>query len=262
VVNTRARHQASDLDAMLAAAGAESVSFPCIAIAPPNAAAEFEAAVTHLVAGGFNWIAFTSANAVLAVVRELERHDLRRGAGLTVKVAAIGTATADAIAGHFGAMPAVVAETQSAAGLADTAWIRPGESVLLPVSDLARPVLQTALAARGALVTAVQAYRTVLGTGGEDVPRMLIRGEIDAVAFTSPSTVTGFVARHLRESGRRPVLNGVVVACIGGTTVTAARDNGFNQALAAEPHSLDGLLTALQTAFSPSISGERSWPSR
>jgi uroporphyrinogen-III synthase len=159
------------------------------------------------------------------------------------------------VARQFPQAQVAVPATQSGAALAAIVAIRPGESVLVPASNIANDDLRSALIARGVEVTVVEAYRTLVGFGGADLPRLLVRGEVDAVTFTSPSTVKGFVARLNKEFGRKPALDGVVVACIGATTLVEAREQGFAHAIAANPQSLEGLVSALSTAFSISRQG-------
>lgn len=255
IVNTRAVQQAAELDASIVARGAVPVSYPCIALAPPADPAPLRRAVDRLLEGGFDWIAFTSVNAVEAVAAALDGRSLPD----SVPVAAVGAATANAVARRLGVDPVVVAHKPSGASLAEALPVAPGQSVLIPASDIARRELPEALRDRGSEVAVVAAYRTTIGEGGADLPALLGRGDIDAVVFASPSAVDGFVTRYRREAGSFPELSGVAVGCIGATTLGAARAHGFAHAVAADDNSLSGMLDALAHAASIAHHGGSSW---
>jgi uroporphyrinogen-III synthase len=136
----------------------------------------------------------------------------------------------------------LIPEEYSADALADELDIFDGMRLLLPQSEIARAVLAETLRKRGAEVRAITAYRTVRGSGGVDAAGMLRRGEIDAVTFTSPSTVINFVARI----GFVP---DVPAASIGGQTSQAARELGFAVIVEAEKHTVEGMVAALAAHF-------------
>jgi uroporphyrinogen-III synthase len=70
----------------------------------------------------------------------------------------------------------------------------------------------------------------------------LTEGRVDALAFTSASTVDGFV----RVAG---VVRGPRVACIGPVTARAARTAGFKVHAVARPHTIEGLVEGLERAL-------------
>jgi uroporphyrinogen III methyltransferase / synthase len=96
----------------------------------------------------------------------------------------------------------------------------------------------------------VDAYRTIFATS---LPReardALRRGEVDGVTFTSASTVRGFVsargARVIRGASGRPPK----IVCIGPVTAAAARDAGLRPAAVAKPHTIEGLIAAIDRAL-------------
>jgi uroporphyrinogen-III synthase len=116
--------------------------------------------------------------------------------------------------------------------------------VLLPRADRANPILPATLEKAGADVCEVIAYRTVT-EGIDDKTRSLIAdGKVDAITFTSASTVEGFLAQVtpdlLRQGGVRPRL-----VTIGPESSRAVRKAGLEVTAEADPHTIDGLVSAL-----------------
>jgi uroporphyrinogen-III synthase len=247
VANTRAVHQAAALDARLRAEGAIPVPFPCLSIEPISDTRELDAALNGAITGAFDWVLFTSVNTARVAGERLRLIGME--AGLPCLVAAVGRATADAVEQALGrAVDLIPApHEQHAAALAAALPIAEGERVLIPASSQARPELAEALQARGATVTVVTAYETVPAVPDTDLPALL--NAVDAVAFASPSAVAGF-AERLAASGLEPeALAGLIVACIGPTTLAAARSARFPDPLLAREQSLSGIIELLQTAW-------------
>lgn len=247
IVNTRAEHQAGELDERLHAAGALPLAYPCIAIVPPTDMDPLDDALRAAVDGAFDWLVLTSANVVAALAERLDA----LGAGrlpAALRTAAVGAGTAAACVRSLGHTPVAVPGDAVAEALLAGLPAVDGARVLLPQGDLARPLLAEGLTDRGAAVTAVTAYRTVRGSGGVDLPRLLDAGRVDAAACTSPSTVYNLIARVETEGGSRQRLQRLPVACIGPVTAAAAEGAGLS-ALTARPHSLDGLIEALNACL-------------
>ena len=248
IVNTRAEHQAAVLDDLLHARGAVTLEYPCLEIVPVDDASAFDAALRDLIAGRYHWLTLTSANTVFALARRLESAGLKL-TGASFRSAAIGPATREAARRWLGLESMVVSEEFVAESMADAIPIRSGERVLLPESTIARTTLADMLRARGADVTVVPVYRTECGHGGEDVPGLLAQGKIDALTFTSTSTVTNFLERLAREGGRLDDLRGVCAACIGPVTADAARRGGFVNVLMPSEYTLTALAAAMDNYF-------------
>jgi uroporphyrinogen-III synthase len=157
-------------------------------------------------------------------------------------VGAVGPRTAGLVEEAFGRAPTVVPDTATGASLGDA--VPPGEGeVLLPRGDLAADDLDRALERRGWTPVRVVAYRTVTATAlPHAVLEALAGGVVDLLAFTSASTVRGFV----ELVGDRP-WSGRVVS-IGPVTSATCRELGLTVAAEADPHDLDGLLVALVAA--------------
>lgn len=232
IVVTRPRSQARGLVERLEAAGARVVEVPTIGIVDPP---DGGAALREAAAGSYDWVAFTSANAVGRFCDSLAGGALPAG----VRVAAVGPGTAGALAAR-GLGADLVARRSVAEGLVEDFPAGPG-SVLVPQAEAARDALAEGLRAKGWAVTTVVAYRTVEVAVGPEVAAAAARA--DAVAFTSASTVRSFL------DGAGPAALPPVVVCIGPRTAAAAADRGVTVTAVAQHHTLDGLVAALASAL-------------
>jgi uroporphyrinogen III methyltransferase/synthase len=237
VVVTRTAEQAGPLSDALRAAGAHVIGVPVQAVTGPEDPDALRAAAAR--AGTYHWVAFTSANAVERFVPLLR--DGRDLAG--VRLAAVGAATAEALARHH-LVADLVADPPTAAGLAASFPDPPegGGRVLFPRAAAAGPDLADGLAVRGWVVDDVTAYRTVAaGTPPEVVRRALQTA--DAITFASGQTVAAYTAQGLAVPP--------VVACIGPVTRAAAEAAGLTVTVTAAEPSADGLVTALAAVLGP-----------
>lgn len=240
VVVTRTREQAGDLVRLLEDRGATVWDSPLIRVEPPADGAPLRAAVRSLAT--FDWVVFTSANGVTRFWEALEREALDARAFGAARVACIGPGTAAALA-RRGVRPDLVPEAYVAEALLDALARAGGVSgacILLPRAASGRPVLPEGLRALGAEVVEVEAYRTVPETAGAaELRSWLAAGRIDALTFTSPSTVASFVDSVGVETGR------ALVAAIGPVTADAARALGLPVHIVATEHTMAGLVEAL-----------------
>ena len=247
VLVTRAREQASALSERLAELGARPLEFPGIRIEPLRDAAELDAALARL--GEFSWVILTSANGVRAAFERLAAvgRDARAFGGL--RVGAIGPATAAAL-GERGIradyVPTTFTSEAVAAELAPL--LRPDDRILLLRADIAPRALVEQLGRSGAAVENVTAYRTVPDLGSRDEVRQLLRsGQLDAVTFTSSSTVRNLLDT-LGDDAR--LLSHTLLACIGPVTAATASERGLRVDVVAQVHTIDGLVEALVEALS------------
>ena len=248
VVVTRAAAQAGALRDALEAEGARVVLAPTIVIEPPADWAPLDAALGR--AGAYRWIIFTSVNGVEMVRRRLGESgrgvEELRGS----RVAAIGPATAAALAA-WGLAPALVPEEYVAEGLARrlAGALVPGDRVLLPRAAETRDLLVRELSAAGAAVDEVAAYRTRPAAGtGAAVKALLARGEVDVVTFTSSSTARYFAA--LFAPGELAFLmRGVRVACIGPITRATAEELGLSTAIMPAEYTIPALAAAIASHY-------------
>jgi uroporphyrinogen III methyltransferase / synthase len=233
---TRTRAQAGKLSAMLRDAGAEPLEFPAIKIVEPSTYAPLDEALKRV--GRYAWVLFTSTNTVEAVFRRLPPLDARAFADSGV--AAIGPATADALRAH-GIEPDLVPSKYTTEALAKQLGVAPNEgtAVLLPQADDAPRDLERALAANDWSVDVVPAYRTVPDADAVEAGREALKAGVDAVLFTSASTVENFV----RNWGTPPP--GTVVCCIGPRTAEAAQRAGIASAAESPESSIEALVNTL-----------------
>lgn len=250
IVNTRAVHQAQALSDLLRQHDAVPLEYPCIAITPPQETSALDAALRDLLAGGFDWLLLTSANTVFAIAERLKILE-RTFAGTRFRVAAVGAATAETARRQLGLEIADLPPEYTAEALADHLPIGEGSRVLLPQSAFASPTLAQRLTARGANVTLVTAYQTMQASGGVLLSGVLAAGRIDAITFTSPSTVTYFLQRLEAEGGQATAaVHQLPAACIGAKTAAAAQHYGFRRLAVAPEQTLAGLIAALEMCFS------------
>lgn len=242
VLVTRSRDQASELSALLQEQGAEPVEFPVIRISPPESFDELDSALDRIET--YDWILFTSANAVRAVIDRL--HDLGSDVRWLKgpKVGAIGPATAESI-GCLGVRVDFTPSEFVAESVVEEFPEDPaGKRVLIPRAKEAREVLPQKLREKGAQVDVVTSYQTEIEEScAPPVREMLQRGEIDIITFTSSSTVKNFI----QLVGRESVPEGVTVACIGPITAQTAEEHGLKPDIVAEEYTIEGLVRALVT---------------
>jgi uroporphyrinogen III methyltransferase / synthase len=239
VVVTRAREQASELRHRLEGLGAEVVELPAIAVEP----VPFD--LPDL--GRYRWLVFTSANGVRAFFhRGLSPAGLDARALAGVRLAAIGPGTAAALADH-GLRTDLLPERFVAESLLD-AFPPPAaddERVLLARAEKARDVLPAGLSERGYAVDVLAVYRTVKAAPDPDVLERVRRGEVDALTFTSSSTVTNLCDLLADVPSPQPL-----VASIGPVTSKTALERGLRVDVEAREHTIDGLIDALLGALS------------
>ena len=252
VLVTRPRDQAADLVDRLEAMGAEAVEAPMIRIVPPENLAPLDEACAG--AASFDWVVFTSVNAVDAFFDRL-RHsaaDLRVLGG--VKLGAVGAATAERLLRHGLKVDLTPSEYRAEGllhALTERGSVR-GLKVLLPRADIGREVIAEELTARGAAVTEVVAYRTITAEPDRDdepdVYRMLLDRRLDVVTFTSPSAVRGFV-KLLGAEPAADLLRTTVVASIGPVTAEAATRCGIHSAVVPAQYTVPALVDAIVEHF-------------
>ncbi|MFH1833696.1 MAG: uroporphyrinogen-III synthase, partial [bacterium] len=201
MVNTRSPKQARELDALLTERGAHTVPYPCIDIAPALDPAPLDDALRRACLGEYGWLVFTSANAVEAVEARLRELGIPAGSLARARVATVGSGTAAVLADRMGIGAELYPEEHLAEALADQLVVRGAQRVLVPQAERAREALVRVLRANSVEVEAVTAYRTVLGSGGADVPGLLGSGRVDAVVFASPSAVDNMAVRFQQENG-------------------------------------------------------------
>jgi uroporphyrinogen III methyltransferase/synthase len=241
----RTKEQSAGLATRLRGFGALSEEVPTISVEPPRNPQQMDKAVRGLVEGRYEWIAFTSVNAVKAVREKFEEYGLDARAFSGLKIAAVGDKTAEAIATWGIRADLVPTGEQSARGLLEE-WppyddlLDPINRVFLPRADIATETLVAGLIDLGWEVDDVTAYRTVRAAPPPAPTREAIKtGKFDAVMFTSSSTV-----RNLVGIAGKPHTS-TIIACIGPATAKTAEEHGLRVDVLAESPSVEVLADAL-----------------
>jgi len=277
ILVTRPRAQAADLCDKLAALGAEPILFPTIEIAPMEDYSALDRAITALDwpegRARYQWVIFTSVNGVAAFWERLSvgaggstfahRAPAPPAATAHLQFAAIGPATARALE-QRGVRVTFIPDEYVAEAIVEGLGDVNGQWILLPRADIAREALAVELSRRGAIVHEIAVYRTLPAAPDPQGLYELRRG-VDAVMFTSSSTVRNFVAllsggakyvdaANMRRLGRdgvpMPSLGRAIIACIGPITAQTAREVGLPVDVVAQEYTLDGLVAALAGYFS------------
>lgn len=238
IVVTRAPHQAGELARLLQSAGAEVILYPCIDIVPPDDTDFLDDALRKL--DTFDWLILTSQNTVYALEKRLTFLGISPEWG-HLKIAAVGASTAESVREKFGVTVDLMPETQTAEALAEALKSSPRGRTFLPHSARAGDDLAERLTQMNFKVTAVTAYDNVIGQGGADVPTLLDAGRIDAITFTSASTVERFAERLLPHN----VPVNVPVVCIGASTAEAAERQDYQMVIVPEVVGLREMVAAL-----------------
>ncbi len=249
VAVTRSDEQADALCSKLEALGALPVRCPTIRIGPPSSYEAVDAALRAV--DTYDWVVLTSANGVRAVLARLEEIGVPTARLGGTKVAAVGRVTAGVLADH-GIAVAFVPEVEGSRSLAETLPDVTDRGILVAQGEKADPILAKVLRGRGARrVDTRTVYRTIPIPPSGAALEELRRG-VDAITFTSPSTVAGFMG--LGQEWRE-IAHGVIVASIGPTTTAAGRARGFEVHAEARERTVGALIDALVSAFAPSAPG-------
>ena len=246
VLVPRAKEQAGPMNARLSTYGAIPQSVPTISMEPPRNPAQMDRAIKGIVEGRYQWIVFTSTNAVDAVWDKFEELGLDARAFAGVHLAAVGQKTGDALRAR-GMLPELIPHRtkQNAHGLVEifpeyVEDIDPVSRVLLPRADLGTDVLVDGLVDLGWEVDDVVAYRTVRAAPPPlEVRDMIKSGGFDAVCFTSASTVKNLVGIAGKPHAR------TIIACIGPATEAEAREQGLRVDVVPDAADIPSLVDAL-----------------
>jgi uroporphyrinogen III methyltransferase/synthase len=252
ILVTRPREQAAEMSELVESLGGEAIEAPMIRIVPPEDYAVLDEACRQVSA--YDWLVFSSANAVEAFVGRLLASplDLRALAG--VKLCAVGPATTERLA-RYGLKVDLVPAEYRAEAIAH-AFSQSGDvsglTVLIPRADIGREVVGDELRRQGANVTEVVAYRTQVvdpeREGEPDVYRMLLEHQLDVVTFASASSVRSFV-RAFGADQAADLLRPVAVASIGPVTAEAALQYNIRTTIMPAQYTVPALVDAIVQHF-------------
>lgn len=253
VVVLRAGAQAAETLDTLASRGADGWGVPVISIEAPADPSRLARAVRQLV--GYRAVAFTSSNGVERFFDALNDAALDARALAGVVIAAVGAPTSEALRAR-GVLCDVTARESRGEGLASALGEHlarvggaKGGRVLVPRAEQGSEALDAGLRAAGFEVDVVSAYCTKPAVGGavEALRGALERGLVDAVLFTSGSTVT-----HLCDAlgdAAATLLSPVLLASIGPVTSEAARSRGLFVGVEAAEARSEALIDALEAHY-------------
>jgi uroporphyrinogen-III synthase len=236
IVVTRAVHQAEELAEPLRALGADVILLPVIEIAPPADSAPLAEAAAR--AREYDWIVFTSANAVAAFAAELQEPLYSR----RTRVAAIGAATHD-VAEQYGFEVSLTPDKFVAESLVAALGSEnlEGRRILIPSAAVTRDVVPRELRRRGAVVDVVEAYRNVIPAAAPVQAKTIFQEPFPTwVTFASSSAVD-----HLLAITSIEALQEVNIASIGPVTSETVRKHALSVAAEAREHSVAGLVEAI-----------------
>jgi uroporphyrinogen III methyltransferase/synthase len=253
---TRSREQASRLVELLGAAGAHCLEVPTIEIVEPADWTPLDAALRDLAR--YDWVIFTSANGVSALMDRLFHMGLDVRALGRAKIAVIGPATAEALK-NYGLRADVVPDTFQAEGLLAvlTPQITPGTRILLARAEQARDVLPDGLTLLGAEVDIVPVYRA---RPPQAVPpeaaAVLESGRVDILTFTSSSTVHNF-AGLVGQTRFQSLAANAAVASIGPITTATLSEYGLTPQIEPAAFTIPALAAAIVEYFKRNVSSEQ-----
>ncbi|WP_375425906.1 uroporphyrinogen-III synthase [uncultured Friedmanniella sp.] len=245
VLVPRTKDQAGPMVARLRTYGAHSEEVPTISVEPPRSPLQMDKALRGLVEGRYEWVVFTSVNAVKALREKFDEYGLDARAFSGLKVAAVGSVTAESLQAWGIEADLVPTGEQSSAGLAAEfpafdEVLDPINRVFLPRADIATETLTAGLTSLGWEVEDVTAYRTVRATPPPAPVREAIKsGKFDAVVFTSSSTV-----RNLVGIAGKPHPS-TIIAAIGPATAKTCEEHGLRVDVVAHKPSVVELADSL-----------------
>lgn len=243
------------LSRRLAELGAEPVRLPARVIVPAPKSEALEKAIQNLASAqpnnpAYDWIIFTSSNAVDFFFDCLFSRDFDLRLLGETRLACVGTSTAETLASYHLNNDFTPSDfTGSKLGI--ELPLEGGERILLPRSSAAMPEIIATLVGRGAQVDPVTTYILETSTANPEILARLRAGEVDIITFLSPSAVQGLAAQ-LAPDEFSELLGKMVIACIGPSTAEAVERAGLKPAIIPQVYTLDGLLEAIIAWHQPS----------
>ncbi len=243
VLITRPKHQSGAAADMIRALGAEPVLMPVIDIKPVYDEAHMRRTFKEL--RNYDWVVFTSENAVDIFFNECVRAEADARAFGQSRVCAIGPKTAESLK-HRGIYPDCVPSRYCAEGILEVLGplVKKGQKVLLPRAGGARDLIKNELSQRGVQVDETILYEAVPAALDAEAVRSCLDSDIDYITFTSSSTVRAFMeiagnerVQHLKSCS--------VAACIGPITAEIVCDYGFSNIIVAEEYTISGLVSTI-----------------
>lgn len=256
VMVTRSAEQAEGFAKLLQKEGAVPFLFPTIKTVPVAPDKETKEALTDLES--FDVVVFASVNSVRWLLSMLDKENIEFPEG--IKIAAVGAATA-AYLSSLGYTVDIIPSEYIAESLVDAVGrqLPPGGKVLIPRAKVTREVVGPELKKRGFSVSEVITYETIPDDSQvNEAVEALEREMVDAVTFTSGSTVKNFYQLLSGKIDIGKALNGVVIAVIGPITAKAVEEVGLEVNVIPEEYTMPGMIEALKAYFSKSSKADRN----
>ena len=254
ILITRPVTQTDQITSLLEGNGAEVISFPTVEIVPIHPNTDLELAIQQL--SRYNWIIFTSSNAVEIFTQALRNQGFDCRALAFTKVCAVGEKTAQILESY-----GIVADfipTKSTGEVIGRELPRvKNQQILLPRSKIGRREIFDQLQQRGAIIKDLPIYETVRPdhAGRIDqirvIQKRLANGEIDMAIFTSPSTLNNFLTQKCYVDDFNPVesLTKMAATAIGQTTKAYAAENDIHIDLVPDSPSMENLAESVVDFF-------------
>ena len=249
VVLTRAAGPASEPGGELERLGASVISFPTIEIREPASWVHLDSALSHL--SSYDWLVFTSANAVEFFIRRARQKGISDAALQRLKIGVVGSATRSTVEAH-GLVATLQPDEFSGRSLVDELRAFSGSPqnrnsfrVLVPSSNLASTQVWEPLITEGVIVEMIEAYRNVPAKhSDEDVRRVLNAARGGYIVFASPSAIVN-LAKLAGTDDLSSALSGTKAVCIGPTTTKAARQHGIQELIQPEEASAAAIVKVI-----------------
>lgn len=249
ILITRARDQSAEFSKRLRDLGAAVIEFPTIEIVPPLQWKGLDRAIDQLKS--YDWVIFTSANGVHFFWQRLKEKKKTNLFPSSLKVCAIGPATAKQLKEKGIRVDYTPREFVAESILEGfEKKIIKGKRILLARAKIARDILPKGLRKMGAIVDVAEVYRTIKPRGGRRrLSKLLSEERIDAITFTSSSTVIHFI-NLLRKEDLKNLLGRPVIACIGPITAQTAEKSGMKVQIQPTEYTIPCLTQAIKEYFS------------
>lgn len=228
---------------------AELYFYPVSQTLPPEGYTDFDAALQDAQTGNIRWLLLTTPCAVEAIAERIAQLDIPKRKLSKLQVATYGAKTTMAAQKLFPSWKLAVTNATDHAALIEQMQLTEADSVLVPLAQRSRADWPTLLRATGATTIAPQAYRLILGRGGDDLPGMLWGGDIDAIIFSTENSVRHFSIRLKAEGGTLDMLNDVAIVCLDPQTAHAAKAYGLVARIAPESYEPDAFMQTLTDHF-------------
>ena len=248
ILVTRGVEQGQEFAKKISEAGGEPILIPLITFELPKNTNSIEHVVNNLHM--YEWLVFTSKNGVEYFFQCLQKFHVSKQHVQHLKIAVVGTKTEEIVKNN-GFTVEVIPSKFDLEGLLEAlkSKLKLSDRVLLARGNLARSKLPEELKNSGVTVTDLIVYETVLNeVSKRKLLDLLPKQELDAITFTSPSTVLNFITL-LEGSKWREWIGECAIACIGPVTKKTADDAGLHTHVCPETYTVDAMLKSLTTYF-------------